>query len=146
MPGYPPAAMDTARTCALTDALEQGPRLRLAVLFGSQARGDARPDGDIDVAILPADPELPLGDELDLQVRLEATTGTKVDLVRIDHASTLLAWFIARDGRVLLDAGTEFDGFRVRAASEWFDFEPSYRAAESELKKRLAELPRRDAS
>ncbi|MBI5851942.1 MAG: nucleotidyltransferase domain-containing protein [Planctomycetes bacterium] len=138
--------MDAAITRTLREALAAGPELRLAVLFGSQARGDARDDSDVDVAILPADKELGLAAELDLQARLESATGKTVDLVRLDHASTLLAWLIARDGRVVFDSGGEFTAFQVRAASEWFDFEPSYRAAEAAMLRRLAEAERRNVS
>jgi predicted nucleotidyltransferase len=34
-----------------------GPRLERVVLFGSRARGDARPDADYDVAVFLEDPE-----------------------------------------------------------------------------------------
>lgn len=34
-----------------------GERLERAVLFGSRARGDARPDSDYDVAVFPKHPE-----------------------------------------------------------------------------------------
>ena len=34
-----------------------GPRLERVVLFGSRARGDARPDADYDVAVFLKDPE-----------------------------------------------------------------------------------------
>ncbi len=39
-----------ARFCAALDEM-YGARLERAVLFGSQARGDARPDSDYDVAV-----------------------------------------------------------------------------------------------
>ena len=79
-----------------------GPPLQLAILFGSHARGAARPDSDIDLAILPADPDLSLGDENALVADLERATGLQVDLVRLDLASPALRWRIARDGIVLL--------------------------------------------
>jgi predicted nucleotidyltransferase len=44
----------------LEGALRAGPPLRLALLFGSVARGTQRADSDVDVAILPAAPELSL--------------------------------------------------------------------------------------
>ena len=82
--------------------LRDGPPLRIAILFGSRARGTARPDSDVDVAILPADTALSLTDENALCVRLERASGLAVDLVRIDHADEALRWRIARDGRVLV--------------------------------------------
>jgi predicted nucleotidyltransferase len=42
------------------DVLADGPPLRLALLFGSAARGRARPDSDVDLGIIPLDPALPL--------------------------------------------------------------------------------------
>ena len=44
--------------------------VRLVVLFGSSARGSARPDSDVDLGFLP-DRDLTLGDELALQRRFE---------------------------------------------------------------------------
>lgn len=41
-------------------ATGDAPRLRLALLFGSSARGTPRPDSDLDVAIVPADGDLKL--------------------------------------------------------------------------------------
>lgn len=79
-----------------------GPSLQVAILFGSRARATARPDSDIDVAILPVDPALSRHDENLLLANLEHATGFPVDLVRIDHASPALRWRIARDGVVLL--------------------------------------------
>jgi predicted nucleotidyltransferase len=110
--------------------LESGPPLRLAVLFGSAARGRFRSDSDLDVALLPVDPSLPLASELDLQVSLERATGRSVDLVRLDHAPTLLRWDIARHGRVLLaNPAGEHLRFLSEAACENADFAPSLQHA-----------------
>lgn len=85
----------------LRQALAKGPALRVAILFGSRATGHARPDSDVDVAILPAHVGLSLADENALAVELERAAGLPVDLVRLDHASEALRWRIARDGVVL---------------------------------------------
>ncbi len=51
-------------------------------LFGSVARGEARPDSDIDVAVrLDAARRVTLFDLAEVNHRLEAMLGTKVDLV-----------------------------------------------------------------
>jgi predicted nucleotidyltransferase len=86
----------------IRQVLLDGPPLQLAILFGSRARGTARPDSDIDLAILPEDPALSLRDESLLVANLEHATGARVDLVRVDHAAPALRWRIARDGIVLL--------------------------------------------
>jgi len=82
--------------------LLEGPPLQLAILFGSQARGGARPDSDLDLAILPVDRALRLREENGLVAALEHATGLHVDLVRLDRATPTLRWRIARDGIVLL--------------------------------------------
>ena len=81
--------------------LLEGPSLQLAILFGSRARGTARPCSDVDIAILPLDPALSLREENLLAANLEHATGAAVDLVRLDQAAPSLRWRIARDGVVL---------------------------------------------
>jgi predicted nucleotidyltransferase len=94
--------------------LALGPPLRLAILFGSRARGSARPDSDVDIAILPSDPTLPLSAENLLAADLERAFGASVDLVRLDGVEGALAWRIARDGVVLLST-PPWEGARFRA-------------------------------
>lgn len=86
----------------LTRVLEAGPDLRLALLFGSRARGEARRGSDVDVAILPAAHDMSLAEENRLGAALERAARAPVDLVRIDRAPAALRWRIARDGIVLL--------------------------------------------
>lgn len=114
-------------------ALRGGPPVRLAILFGSTARGTQRNDSDIDIGIVPEDPELPLNEELTLQTELSRVSGRQVDLVRLDRASTLLRWQVVRYGRALVEA-EPFAAARFTAdtVAEYLDFAPAFeRAAEN---------------
>ncbi|MGH7899892.1 MAG: type VII toxin-antitoxin system MntA family adenylyltransferase antitoxin [Candidatus Binatia bacterium] len=106
----------------LEAALAEGPALSLAVLFGSSARGHAHADSDVDLAILPVDPELPLHAELVLQATLERACGRSVHLVRLDYASTVLKWEVARQG-IMVFARSRRDQVRfvAQAALEHAD-------------------------
>jgi len=57
------------------------------MLFGSAVSGRMRPESDVDVGIVPVDPDLPLGAELELQASLEHACGRPVDVIRLDRAS-----------------------------------------------------------
>ena len=113
--------------------LLDGPPLQLAILFGSRARGGARADSDVDLAILPVDPTLPLHEENVLIAALERATGAQVDLVRIDLVAPALRWRIARDGIVLLsDPAHVGPRFLARAGIE----HDEHRALEAEAARR----------
>lgn len=123
----------------LTLALGAAPPLRLAVVFGSIARGCARPDSDVDVAILPRDPSMTLAVELDLQAELSRAAGCAVDLVRLDHASTTLRFQIARDGLPLYaETPSELSRFRARAGIEHAELNVVRTRAEERFRRRLA--------
>jgi len=92
----------TERYDEIRQVLLEGPPLRLAILFGSRARGTARPDSDVDIAFIPIDPALPLREEGLLVANLERAAGAPIDLVRLDRATPALRWRVARDGIVLL--------------------------------------------
>jgi predicted nucleotidyltransferase len=66
---------------ALRSALRGRTDVRAAILFGSQARGRARPDSDVDVAVL-----APAVDLLQLAADLGAALGKGVDVVELDLA------------------------------------------------------------
>jgi predicted nucleotidyltransferase len=123
----------------IASVLQAGPPLRLAMMFGSEARGTSRSDSDVDIAIVPADPELSLAAELDLQQALTLACGRPVDLVRLDKASCLVRWQVARDGRVLFQAGPfEAARFVASAASDYLDFQPDFARAAATFQARLA--------
>ncbi|HEY3356474.1 MAG TPA: nucleotidyltransferase domain-containing protein [Polyangia bacterium] len=131
--------MDRAAIVTCLRGALQGAPLRLAILFGSAARGRLRVDSDLDLAILPRDPAWPLAAELRLEADLSRACGREVQIVRIDRADTLLSWQIARHGvLVTADPPTEYPGFAMRAAAEYLDAEPALLAAGRLYARRLA--------
>jgi predicted nucleotidyltransferase len=114
-------------------ALQSGPPLRFAMLFGSAAKGTQRTDSDIDIGIVPEDPELSLAEELTLQTELSRVSGRQVDLVRLDRASTILRWQVVRYGRTLVEADPFAAArFRAETVADYLDFVPAFeRAAEN---------------
>lgn len=132
--------VDESLISQLRGVLLAGPELQLAVLFGSVARGQARPDSDLDIGIGPSDPDLRLHDELDLQVELERVAKRPVDLVRLDRAPVLLRYRVARDGVALLGARTgAWARFAGRAASEHAELAPALGHAAKLYARRVAE-------
>lgn len=96
-----------------------------ALTFGSRARGEERPDSDLDVgAWFPADPphaweiEIPAG----------------VDLIVLNHAGTELAGRIALEGTILFD---DDPAARVRWVADtrkiWLDEKPRFERAHREF-------------
>lgn len=119
----------------LTRALEQIPSVRLAVLFGSAARGASRADSDIDLGVS-------LERESDfsptLRVTIERAAGQTVDLVCLDLAPPLLRFEIARDGVVLVERDPHgWAEFRAHAMIDWWDWAPTARLMHQTLAARL---------
>jgi len=87
----------------LRAALRTEPNIRLAVLFGSTARGDDGPRSDVDVLVWVRSPgRFRL---MELEDRLSTSVGRRVELVRLSDAKrdpVLLSEVIA-DGRLLVD-------------------------------------------
>jgi predicted nucleotidyltransferase len=100
--------------------------LRLALLFGSHARGDAQAASDIDIGIDFYRPPglLELGGIMDA---LGSLTGKKIDLVELDGlpvSNPLLAFNIASEAILLAEHEPEaWLAFRNRACLQYFDLE-----------------------
>ncbi len=93
---------------AVVSALRSAfPDLQAIYLFGSAARGDARADSDLDLAVLCARP-IPAAVRWELQGRLAALAHRDVDLVDLRNASAVLRVNVLDDGRLLYD-GVPFE-------------------------------------
>ena len=100
-----------------------------AYLFGSVARGDARADSDVDVAVL-----LAAGEPADtagydawfaLQDDLEERLHRRVDLVAMNGAPLDLLHRVLRDGVRLVDNDPERRAeFEVQVRTQYLDFLP----------------------
>lgn len=90
-PLQPPAEIEQTRRALLAFA-----GLDLVLLFGSFARGDQRPDSDIDVAVSGAS-----ADPLALSAAIARSTGRDVHVVRLHEASIPLLESLIDDSVVL---------------------------------------------
>jgi predicted nucleotidyltransferase len=101
-----------------------------AYLFGSVARGTARPDSDVDVGVLySADPPRTLaGLPFGLEGDLESALGLPVQLVVLNHAPVDLIVRVLWDGKLLVDRDrSRRIEFEVRSRNEFWDLEPYLR-------------------
>jgi predicted nucleotidyltransferase len=99
----------------LRRALRTEHGVRLAVLYGSLARGDEDAGSDIDLLISPADDRPSAG--LQLAVRLQRVVGRPVDvahLERVEADAPLLLDRVLDEGRVLVDRDGQWRLLRER--------------------------------
>ena len=121
----------------LRRVLDEMPHVRLAVLFGSAAKGAVGSDSDIDIGIS-LDGGLDLAPTLG--VALERAAGRPVDLVWLDVAPPLLRFEIARGGLVLVERARHgWTEFRANAMIDWWDWAPTARMMHDAMTARLRE-------
>ena len=112
----------------LRDRLAPLPDDLVAVyLFGSVARGTARPTSDVDVAVLYAatQPATLASLGFDLAADLEPALGRRVDLVVMNRAPADLVHRVLRDGVVVAERDrSRRIAFEVKARNEYFDLAP----------------------
>lgn len=108
----------------INDILGAAPGSAAVLLFGSAARGQLRPDSDIDVAALFEYTRTPSVEErLVLQQRLEEAVQRDVDLVVLNDAPTILARQALTYGRVIACPNPRvYHEFVIRLATEYADF------------------------
>lgn len=105
--------------------------LHLLILFGSRARGDARPGADWDFGYL-ADETVDVPGLLAALV--EVLDNDRVDLVNLGRASGLLRYRAARDGLLVYEASSDlFDRYRFQAAQFWCDNAPVFERGYEEI-------------
>lgn len=107
--------------------LAKEPEIVAAWVFGSVARGTAREDSDLDVAILlrgppPADATL-----YDVAARLEAAVSRPVDLVVLGDHDPIVAHRVFSEGRLVLDRDRDRRvEFQARSYMQYVDWAPTY--------------------
>ena len=113
----------------IEQALRSRPEVLEAYLFGSEARGEAQPHSDIDVAVyidekLAGDP--PFGYAAELTSVLMAALGRNdVDVVVLNDAPPLLYGRVLRDGLRVLSRDLRATTVRAsQAMSRYFDYLP----------------------
>ena len=106
---------------SIRDLLHGRADVRLAYVFGSTVRGEARASSDVDVAASFDPPPAPR--DLDqLTSDLGGAIGREVDLVSLNTAPPLLAHEIVKTGRILVcRSEDERIRFETRVAARYLD-------------------------
>lgn len=101
-----------------------------AWLFGSTARGAARADSDVDIAVLVTRAPAGTLDDLHLgwAADLSRALGREVDLVVVNSAPVDLVHRVLVEGELVLERDRSARiAFEVRARNEYFDLLPHLR-------------------
>jgi uncharacterized protein len=140
----PAIVLDAERRRGLVEFFERQPDVVAAYLFGSQARGEAGPLSDVDLAVWLDDHPEP-GRRLSRQLALSADAASllgtdEVELVVLNGAPPLLAQRVIRDGKLLAERSAPA---RVRLETEaiirYLDTIPLREELGRGLARRLAE-------
>lgn len=121
----------------LRPALASEPRLAVAWLFGSAARGEMRADSDVDVAVVFAAATTARDrDSLiaDLASRLEAATAPRpLDLIALEDQGHVFVHRALRDGkRIVVNDEERRVDFESDALVRYLDFKPTWDLAAAE--------------
>ena len=112
------------------------PEIRLAVLFGSTARGTATRRSDVDLGVS-LDPDTSAVRRR-VVVELERAAGRSVDVVFLEEAPPLLRFEISRDGVLLLQKENHlWTDFKTKAMLDWWDWAPYAKQIEEAAIRRL---------
>ncbi|MDF3070586.1 MAG: uncharacterized protein K0R38_6187 [Polyangiaceae bacterium] len=97
----------------IRDALASVPGVKLALVFGSVARGQAREGSDVDVAVLGADLDV-----AELSARISEATGREAQVVRLEDATIPLLEELLSDGIVVSDPEARAAVWRSHALAD----------------------------
>lgn len=107
-------------------------------VFGSEAKGTATAESDLDLAALFLRPPTPL-ERIEAAVDLGSLLGREVDLIDLDRTTPILAMQVLRHGKLLVDRNrTRRTAFFGRTISMYEDLKIVRRGAEQALLKRFA--------
>lgn len=96
--------------------------VRLAVLFGSRARGAGSPESDVDIGVLLNAPVPGLTEHSREDIAGAFSAEGEIDLVFLDDADPLMLFEVATGGRPIYQAAAgTFEEFRVRSIKRYYD-------------------------
>jgi len=107
----------------LRTVLTDFPQVEQAILFGSVAKGQARADSDLDIAVS-AQNALTTNEKMDLITSLALQTGRPIDLIDLKVATEPLLGQILQHGRRLLGSDTGYAQLITRHVMDRADFLP----------------------
>ncbi|NET32734.1 MAG: nucleotidyltransferase domain-containing protein [Cyanothece sp. SIO1E1] len=126
------------------------PYLRLLILFGSRARGDASEDSDWDFAILYDEEQWQEYEKNEIWFGTKSSSileetfklsNEELDVVDLGSCSELLAHSIAHDGRLLYERKPgEFEEFKERALKTSEELKASYQQMRASIRQKLEQL------
>lgn len=129
-----------ATLARIREALAQVPGIAAVWVFGSFARGTARPDSDVDFGVVLADRGAARRVEPrwlgDLASRLESAVGRQVDVVLLDVQGPMLRHQVLVEGILVFDTDVarRMD-FESETQSLYFDFRPTFELAARHARK-----------
>ena len=123
-------------------ALVSKPEIIFAYIFGSVAKGTANKLSDIDLAIYlnnSYEHRSPgYGYQSELITELSELLNTKVDLVILNKASTMLRYQVIKNGLLLFSrSDDQRRAFHEKAVRDYLDFKPFLKVQHQYLKQRI---------
>jgi len=121
----------------LRPVIARQPGVAVAWLFGSAARGEMRPDSDVDVGVVFA-PGLPAAERegvlVDLSSRLEAATAPHpIEVVALEDQGYVFVHRALRDGkRIVVNDEERRVDFESDALVRYLDWKPTWDLAANE--------------
>ena len=114
---------------AVTSCLGARPEVLAVYIFGSVASGRARPDSDVDVAVLVSDKVMradPWKYRLELgSALMHVLRRDDVDLILLNEAPPLLAHRVLSKGKLVLERSASARvAFQVRTVNRYLDTQP----------------------
>ena len=109
--------------------------IKLAFLIGSYAKGTARPDSDVDVAVL-FGRSFDVKQVLDLKEQLTELVGVDVDLVVLDSVGPVMKMQVLKTGILLHAEKGAYEQFFVSTVNEYDDLKYCRREIEENILRR----------